>query len=167
MARGRPIVFVRIPALAWLVGAFALAGCGERNARPVVHPVEGQLLVGGLAPAGAHLAFRPRNGDAAGHAIPTGLTGPDGTFRLTTFSPNDGAPAGDYVVTIIWPNDSLPVDECADPVTHDRLNGYYADATHERVLATVRPGPNSLTLRITVGGNGWSMPRHRDVVQKD
>jgi hypothetical protein len=148
-------------AIALLVG---VAGCGTPPAaadRRPVYAVEGRLLVEGVPAANAHVAFHPRGGDPAAPR-PTGRTGPDGTFRLTTYAADDGAPAGEYVVTVVWPNDSVPVDECAGPTAHDRLNGHYADPAAGRLVAAVGPGPNLITLRVAVGSSGWSLPRQRD-----
>lgn len=149
--------------------AAGLAGCDDRPSaagRRPVYPVEGRLLIEGVPAANAQVAFHPA-GDADPTAPrPTGHTGPDGTFRLTTYTANDGAPAGEYVVTVVWPNDAIPVDECASPVTHDRLNGHYADPAARRLVATVGTGANPITLRVAVGSSGWSLPRKRDAGTK-
>src|SRR5262245_30863632 len=100
------------------VGIFSFAGCGPGTPNGnVLCPVEGRLLVSGIPAANAHVTFHPIEG-AAGTALSVGRTGPDGSFRLTTFAAGDGAPAGEYVVTVVWPNDSIPRDECVEPTTH-------------------------------------------------
>ncbi|HVK10874.1 MAG TPA: hypothetical protein VM597_19045 [Gemmataceae bacterium] len=141
----------------------AAAGCGGPVA-PAVHPVSGRLAVGEFPAADARIAFRPL---AEGQPVAVAVTGlEDGSFRLTTRSPNDGAAAGEYVVTILWPNSAVPIDECADPAAQDRLFGYYADRGDSPMRATVRPGPNDLLLAATVGSGSWSLPRRREISER-
>jgi hypothetical protein len=142
-----------------IVVVFLLAGCrNPEPARVAVYPVEGKVLVGGVPAAYAHVTFHPVDG--AAH-LPVGRAGPDGLFTLATFAPGDGAPAGEYVVTVVWPNDSIPFDECADVTTHDRLNKAYADPADRKVVVTVRPEPNRIDVRLAVASSGWSLPPKR------
>jgi len=60
----------------------------------------------------------------------------DGAFRLSTYDPNDGAPAGEYYVSVIWPTDGRE-DE-------DKLNGRYRDPKTSQLTATVKEGSNEL-----------------------
>lgn len=157
----------------WFILIFAVAltcGCDsgkveevrQRSAHPdasklLVHSVEGKLLVADRPASGARLAFHPVDG---GVLRPVGVADSDGVFFLTTYSVGDGAPAGEYVVTVLWPNDTLPPDECEiiNPVAHDRLGGLYLDATKSELRATVQSGHNTITLHATVGGSGWNLP---------
>jgi hypothetical protein len=69
--------------------------------------------------------------------------GADGTFQLTTYRTGDGAPEGEYFVTVIWPETrKSPLD----PPGCDRLGG-----------AWMRPGDASP--RVTIGTTaGQSLP---------
>jgi hypothetical protein len=78
-------------ALAFLLLAW---GCG--SAKPV--KVEGIVLLDGKPVEGATVSFVP-DGETGRPA--DALTGPDGVFRLNTFSPEDGALPGDYRVVVI------------------------------------------------------------------
>jgi hypothetical protein len=139
--------------------ALSLAGCpSPAPLRVAIYPVEGRLFVSGLPAANAHLTFHPIDGS---RVRPVGRTGSDGTFTLTTFAPGDGAPAGEYVVTVVWPNDSIPLDECADPAAHDRMNGAYSDPTSRTVVVTVLPESNRIDVRVAVSSVGWSLPKKR------
>lgn len=122
-----------------------LVGCGPREA--AVHPVAGTLTVGGRPAANAMVAFHPLDRAGARPALPVASTGPDGTYRLMTRAAGDGAPAGEYAVTVVWPDDSEPRDECADVATHDRFEGRYADPARSPWRATVKPGTNEVPLR--------------------
>ena len=88
----------RLPWAALLAAGLA-AGCGK--GRTPVYPVEGQLLIGGKPAANVFVLFTPSN---PGPEVlrPSATTDADGKFRVTTFEANDGAPAGDYVVTLLY-----------------------------------------------------------------
>ena len=64
-------------------------------------------------------------------------------------------------ITIVWPNDSIPKDECADPTTHDRPNGAYYDPAKRKVFVSVRQESNWIDVRIAVTSAGWSFPPKR------
>ena len=76
------------------------------------------------------------------------ITQLDGSFELTTYAMHDGAPEGEYRVTVTWPDDSMPEDECecVDVLQHDRLSGKYADPQTTSLLVTVLPRENHLNL---------------------
>ena len=145
--------------------AAGLPGCGGAD-RPTVYPVEGRLSVAGGWPGTPRLAFHPVDGAGL---YPVAVTDPDGTFRLTTYAAGDGAPASEYVVTLIWPHEGAAVDECecVDVMTHDRLRGRYADPATSELRAVVGSGPNSITLRATVGVGGWNLPPTRGIGPTD
>jgi hypothetical protein len=140
-----------------LVGAVlplcVLGGCG-RGERLTVYPVQGKVLVVGIPAGNASVFFYPC--DPTQQRISTATTASDGTFWLTTFVSGDGAPEGEYDVTVVWPDYSIPRDECADPL-HDRLKLRYADRKKTELHATIRPRKNEVTLNVLMGG--WSLPR--------
>jgi hypothetical protein len=125
-----------------------------------VFPIDGMLYVNDQPAANARLAFHSLNGTAL---CPVGVTGPDGSFHLTTFTFNDGAPEGEYVVTLIWPNEAIPADECEgiDLNTHDRLKGLYSDVTKSTLRARVLAQPNQISIQASIGATGWNVPRKR------
>ena len=63
-------------------------------------------------------------------------------------SPADvtGALAGEYIVTIIWPeeNTSTAISMEAPPPPPDRLKGRYADPEKSKLTAVIKSGPNKL-----------------------
>jgi hypothetical protein len=143
---------------------FALSlgtGCSNRAtdaSRLETFPVAGTLLVDGQPAMDAHVAFYPVGGSRPMCSV--GMTGSDGTFRLTTYAAGDGAPDGEYVVTVFWPDPSMPADpcECPDPIVHDRLRGRYIDARTSELRATVGPGGATITLSTAVGAS-WNTSR--------
>jgi hypothetical protein len=72
---------------------------------------------------------------------PRADAGEDGSFALSTYGENDGAPAGDYIVTMNWPGGVLP-DGREGP--QDKLLGRYADTTKSKLRASVKEGQNDL-----------------------
>ena len=73
--------------------------------------------------------------------VPFAVADPDGSFRLTTYLVADGAPAGEYVVTVTWPADPAGGDDAPGA---DRLKNAHADTTTSKLRASVRPGDNRL-----------------------
>jgi hypothetical protein len=83
-----------------LAGVLLLgASCSGRK---TVYPVSGKVLFEGRPAAGAVVQFHPQDRADTGAVVPLGEVGPDGTFRLTTYAHEDGAPAGRYTVTVSW-----------------------------------------------------------------
>lgn len=77
----------------------ASPGCTGSD-RPEVVPVSGRVTYRGEPVVGATVSFL-----AEGASRPaTGMTGDDGSFRLTTFEPDDGAIPGTHRVTVTKPS---------------------------------------------------------------
>jgi hypothetical protein len=80
------------------------AGCGG-DSRPTPVPAGGKVAYRKSAlPVGALVVFHPA--DPATEKViggkPFAKVKDDGTFELTTYAEGDGAPPGDYGVTIDW-----------------------------------------------------------------
>ena len=144
--------------IAALMPVCTQAGCGSGD-RSSIYPVEGKVFVAGVPAAHASVFFYPC--DPTRQRIPVAITDADGTFRLTTLRSGDGAPEGYYDVTVIWPDYSIPRDECVDPL-HDRLKLEYADRSKTELHAIVRPEKNGVVFHLQMAG-GWSVPRQRDL----
>jgi len=124
----------------WILFALLAAalGCsgGDVELLPL-HSVEGALTCDGKPMPHAIVIFHPaKKGIVEGN--PRGVTDEDGRYQLTTFRADDGAPAGEYKVTIYWPQ-SVPEGglENADPLPPDRLQEAYADEATTKLTATV------------------------------
>jgi hypothetical protein len=88
-----------LTATACLVG---LLGCSEAQPdRVAVHPAAGVFTFKGQPAHGASLTLHPK---AAAEDVPAprASVDKDGSFKLSTFNGGDGAPEGDYVVTVRW-----------------------------------------------------------------
>ncbi len=135
-----------------------LVGCGGPR-EAAVYPVAGTLTASGQPAANAMIAFHPLDQAGSQTVLPVASTGPDGTYRLRTYAAGDGAPAGEYAVTVVWPDDSQPRDECEDDVTHDRFEGRYADPARSPWRVTVGPRHERGAAPSGRPAGGWSFPR--------
>ena len=130
----------------WYGLAYAVMGCSGQSS--VVYPVHGKLLADGQPVVRASIAFH--SADDAQVRCPVGVTDADGSYRLTTFAANDGAPPGEYTVTVLWPDENMVIDECEQPslVARDRCGGRYADPMTSPLRAIIRPGTNQVVLHV-------------------
>jgi hypothetical protein len=132
-----------IPLLALLV-----LGCGPADDGKVrrVH-VDGTVLVKGAPAVGARVVFYPKDEALRGAGMPTpsGTVEENGAFSLTSYEPGDGAPVGDYIVTVVW-REEIPEGKSLDTFhPKDRLNGRYAS-------------PDKSTLNASVPEDGGTLP---------
>ena len=128
----------------FLALAVAGSGCTSKSTeqRKTVHPVQGKVFVQKKPAVGAFVLFIPVNEPAnPTDPRPRGEVKEDGSFTLSTFGDGDGAPAGDYIVTITWPGKVLP-DGREEP--EDKLLGRYADPQRSKLRATVKAEKNEL-----------------------
>ena len=95
------------PAAAVLFAAGCLGhvlGCTPSHERSVF-PVKGQVFVRSQPAAGARVILRPMenaNPEEWTAGYPRGMVADDGSFQVSTYGSDDGAPAGDYVVLVEW-----------------------------------------------------------------
>jgi hypothetical protein len=93
-----------------LIAAFFVTanGCSKSRDpnRLPVFPVNGHLTVKGQAPSGAFVVLHPKNGAATapnGEVVrPRATVSPDGSFAFGSYDSSDGAPCGEYSVTVEW-----------------------------------------------------------------
>lgn len=132
-----------------LIGAIGLspASCGKDAGEGSVHPVSGQVIFEGgrPPPEGAIVVFNPvKDPQRFDKGYPRGFVGKDGKFKLSTYKADDGAPAGEYRVTITWRKKKPGAEEEEEDDGPDLLGGRYADASKSGLTATVKEGTNEL-----------------------
>jgi hypothetical protein len=96
--------FLKTSSVLLSVMALALTGCGS-DKKPVAIPVSGKVLFKKDKPAvGALVVFHPKDPqyEKLVGGKPHGKVKDDGTFVLTTYAEGDGAPEGEYGVTVEW-----------------------------------------------------------------
>jgi hypothetical protein len=112
--------------------------------RRPTHPVRGRILFESTPLANAYVVLnstsketRPPRADA--------FTAADGTFSLSTYTANDGAPAGDYKVTVVWRKPFFTAEGKLGP---NLLPARYASAETSGLTFTVKRGENRLDIEL-------------------
>ena len=128
---------LRLPLAAGLI----LAGC-SREGGPPVYSTSGKVLVDGKPAGRAEVSFFFQGQAPAGMVPPVAVTEADGTFRPSTRASHDGAPAGEYALTVVWKKYRTVQGE--DVAGDDQLGGRYADPARSGLKATIHEGDNAL-----------------------
>jgi hypothetical protein len=134
---------------ALMLGLVALAGCGGG---PVLAPVTGKVTLNGKPLERIALEFHP---DGEGPRS-TGLTGPDGTFTLTTDTGKPGAVVGPHKVVLrdqsIFPDGPISRDDLNKDLSSGkkpRIKAEYGDRAKTTVTKTVENGKtNEITIEL-------------------
>lgn len=131
--RGRQILFVL---LAGCVSA--TAGCGQGESRLPTHKVTGKVVKNGAGIPNATVIFHAKN-PPKDFVKPRAISTVDGTFVLTTYESGDGAPVGEYEVTLEqWLNDNPQVGAT------NRLPQKLGSPDTSGIKATVAANENTL-----------------------
>ncbi len=128
--------------------AAGLAGCGGdgRPAHAPAVPVSGRVTVNGQPAAGALVVFHATARGLEAGPSPFATTAADGSYRLTFYTADEGAPEGEYAVTVVW---NVKAKEAKFAIgdgggTADKLGGRYADLRTPKLTAVVKKGePNT------------------------
>ena len=104
--------------VAVVLAAVVGVSCQGDGRRPVF-PVRGQVLFENKPTPGALVIFHPVNDPDPRAPRPLARVAANGSFALTTYGNEDGAPAGEYAVTVAWvkevDNQTAPVEERREP----------------------------------------------------
>jgi hypothetical protein len=129
----------------WLPLAAVLFGasCSGR-----LNTVQGKVLYQGRPAKGAIVVFYPKGTDNLSPMPATGVADEDGNFTLSS-GKDGGAAAGEYVVTITWPEepptkDPPKISMEGPPTPPDRLKGRFAKREASTLTANVKSGANVL-----------------------
>lgn len=79
-----------------------VAGCSSGDSRLKVYPVRGKIAFEGQPIRGGFVVAHPKNLSQPSDVRATAQIQQDGSFELTTYDAGDGAPAGEYVLTVEW-----------------------------------------------------------------
>jgi hypothetical protein len=148
------VCFQRTIALLSLLGLFASAGCsgGTNEGRPAVYPASGKVVIQGQPASGVLVVLHPVEGSLAAQkgVKPSATTEEDGTFQLSSYEQNDGAPPGEYAATIQWfqpaasPANGRPALPAGFAPPSDRLRGKFKDPRNSPWKITISEGENDL-----------------------
>jgi hypothetical protein len=135
----------RLICTALLLGTVAAVGCRRGSpqfeSRPTF-PVEGRVLIQGNPAEGVQVFLHPLDSSQQGN--PRGVTDAEGRFHLRTYHAGDGAPAGEYTVTVYWPGPYSSKVAVEDQLPPDRLDGQFMNPKNSSLRATVAAGPTAL-----------------------
>jgi hypothetical protein len=108
------------------------SGCGDSAvpSRPQF-TVRGKVFYRGQPAARAIVVLHPMNQADPPPFPPRAVAGKDGSFVVGSRLANDGAPAGEYAVTIVWPEEPGPTTPAGD-TPPDRLKNRYNDLKHSK-----------------------------------
>jgi hypothetical protein len=127
----------------------AAIGCGSGGPaadRVPVFPVEGSITLKGQPMPGAVITLHPK----APHEkapLPRGEITKDGVLKVSTYNGGDGAPAGEYTVTVQW---YKLVKNGADVVAGPNVvPAKYGQARSSNLVVKVaEAGPNSIDIKL-------------------
>jgi hypothetical protein len=102
------------------------------------HPTSGQVLVNGQPAKEALVVFHHIGDWGERSIVPQATTDEDGRFALSTYAMEDGAPAGDYRVSVIWPSYRRKT------MGPDLLAGKYEKPESSGLTAHIEKGKNVL-----------------------
>src|SRR5262245_35874294 len=109
-----------------------------------VYPVRGTVLCDGKPAEGAEVALSALDASQPMKEVPRGRVKADGSFAIGTYAPEDGAPAGEYKVLILW----LPPDAGENFMKTGRypnkLPDEYGNPMTTPFKVQVKEGPNDL-----------------------
>lgn len=122
-----------------------LGGCSGNMMpadRQPVFPVTGKLTYQGIPMKGAVITFH----EPSQRKTAQGVADDQGAYWLTTYLTGDGAAAGDYVVTIHWPDEKFkaPANDPDPALAPDVLRNVYTSAKTSTLKATVQQQPTTI-----------------------
>lgn len=118
--------------------AALLAGCGEpaNNWKERV-PVTGVVQMNGKPAEGVKLTFHPKGGmDQAEPTKSSAMSDAEGKFSASTYEVGDGAPIGEYDITLTWP----VLNTISMSFDGDKLKGRYATPKKSKLTVNVESG---------------------------
>jgi hypothetical protein len=113
--------------------------CSDPRFKPT-YPVQGKILFEGKPAGGAAISLHPLNVPDHPWTKPSAEADEYGQFTVSTYKEHDGAPAGEYAVTIVW----LPKGYTGPLEKGNKLPGKYASKETSGLTATIVAGDNNL-----------------------
>jgi hypothetical protein len=131
----------------WFVCLLTLC-CSACSGSKGLNTVQGKVFYKDQPLKGAVVTFHPKGVTDLTTIRPVGLTSEDGSFTLST-GKDEGAPAGEYVVTFICSEEvgskgGKREFSTAPPQTQDRLQGAYSNADLSAFTVEIKKGANQL-----------------------
>ncbi|MBM3995038.1 MAG: DUF4198 domain-containing protein [Planctomycetes bacterium] len=118
-----------------------LVGCSPAGVP--THPVHGEIYYRGRPVAEAIVVFHPLGDNPATAIKPMAHTDAQGRFTLTTLTPGDGAPPGDYAITVEL-REAVLVGEEKTRTGQSLLAKRYSSPDKSPLRFRVMPGDNTV-----------------------
>jgi hypothetical protein len=148
----------RYRVLALALATATAAGCSGKPTEKPVFKVHGRVTFESKPMAKALVSFYAvdqKDRDTPSHAT----ADEDGRYVLHTYRADDGAPQGEYLVTVYWPAPrpkaaAAPKGEYVDPIdadqlnTIDRLKNKYSQVGVTKLRARVEPRDNEIDFNL-------------------
>jgi hypothetical protein len=116
-----------------------LPACQSGKPRKPTYPAEGKVLFEGRPTPRATVWLHPVDKADPKAPRPFGVVQKDGTFQLSTYERNDGAPAGQYRASVFWRKLEAHGDSEGDSLLPGR---YQNPETAELPIIDIKEGPN-------------------------
>lgn len=151
--RASATVLYRQCLLAGFIGVLTLTlgvGCGKGpppiKGKLPVFPVKGRLLMDGQPMAAATIIFNPVRKYPKGAALqrPRAVVDADGNFQVSTYDNDDGAPAGDYKVTLSWKGPLEGVNSEQKDELPEKVPQMFQEARRSLLRVQIKEGENTL-----------------------
>ncbi|WP_437229230.1 carboxypeptidase regulatory-like domain-containing protein [Planctomicrobium sp. SH661] len=132
------------------LGMLLLQGCARQNDPEGWLPTQatsGRVVVNGEPAKGAIVRLYPvaTQANANSPIVPTGTVQEDGSFQLTTYRSDDGAPEGEYKVTLEWPDPNMNSAKGGMPEDPpDRLKKRFSNPEKSTIKRSITSGENQL-----------------------
>jgi hypothetical protein len=119
-------------------------GAPEYYRKPT-HPVRGTVTFQGQPVPQAYVVLQSADPKEPRRVRADAFTQADGSFILSTYTANDGVPAGEYTVTIVQ---RKPLYDAAGKPGPNQLPPRYANPETSGLKATIKSGPNELNFNL-------------------
>jgi hypothetical protein len=118
------------------------AGCSGSKQTPV-YPVRGQVLLNGKPLSQAIVTFH-HQGSGPDAPAPSAQTDSEGRYTLTSYQNGDGAPEGEYAVSLVCFRTRELRKGSDEDTARNIVPARYANAATSRLTAKVAAGKNEL-----------------------
>jgi predicted phosphodiesterase len=114
--------------------------------KKLTYPTSGKVLLDGKPLAGATVAFHLINPDTKRFTyVCDGLTDASGRFQVSTYTKNDGCPAGEYAVTVVRTGSGYSDGEVPE---QSQLPERYRTPETTPLKVTIKDGTNEVNLEL-------------------
>jgi hypothetical protein len=135
-----------LPFFLLTLAALTATGCSDH---PKTYPVSGTVTFDDGTPVtGGTVEFRNVTMDVSKQVNARGEIGPDGKYQLTTYTPNDGAVAGDHQIAVFPLAQETPGNLSSEPPPNPIERKYQSYDTSGLTYTVKTDGPNVMDIKV-------------------